>query len=255
MEKNFTMNSKLSLKNKNILITGVGKGIGYELLKDFANRGAFVYGLTRSKTDLIKIGKSKNFKVFLGDVRDEKKIEKIFRVSKKDKRFINGLVNNAGIRQRIKFENIKKKEIKEIFDINFFSIFRIMQIYFKYTRKYKIGASIVNIGSIVGEQGFDSLVGYASSKGALKSLTQSFAIEKAKYKIRANLINPGFIKTSYYEKFKMKKKLYNWTLSRIPQKRWGEPEEISALISFLISDASNYITGETINIDGGWTNS
>ena len=255
MEKNFTMNSNLSLKNKNILITGVGKGIGYELLKDFANRGAFVYGLTRSKSDLIKIGKSKNFKVFLGDVRDEKKIEKIFSVAKKDKRFINGLVNNAGIRQRIKFENIKKKEIKEIFDINFFSIFRIMQIYFRYSRKYKIRASIVNIGSIVGEQGFDSLVGYASSKGALKSLTQSFAIEKAKYKIRANLINPGFIKTSYYEKFKMKKKLYNWTLSRIPQKRWGEPEEISALISFLISDASNYITGETINIDGGWTNS
>ena len=130
-----------------------------------------------------------------------------------------------------------------------------MQIYFRYTRKYKIRASIVNIGSIVGEQGFDSLVGYASSKGALKSLTQSFAIEKAKYKIRANLINTVFIKTSYYEKFKMKKKLYNWTLSRIPQKRWGEPEEISALISFLISDASNYITGETINIDGGWTNS
>ena len=80
-------------------------------------------------------------------------------------------------------------------------------------------------------------------------------LKKAKYKIRANLINPGFIKTSYYEKFKMRKKLYNWTLSRIPQKRWGEPEEISALISFLISDASNYITGETINIDGGWTNS
>ena len=249
------MNSKISLRDKNILITGVGKGIGYNILNDFVKRGAFVYGLTRSKADLKKIGKSKKFKVFLGDVRDISKIEKIFKVSKKDNRLINGLVNNAGIRQRKKFESIKKKEINEIFDINFFSIFRIMQAYFKYLKKNKIKASIVNIGSIVGNNGFDSLVGYASTKGALKSLTQSFAGEKAKYKIRANLINPGFVKTSYYEKFKSKKKLFNWTLSRIPQKRWGEPEEISALASFLISDDSSYITGETINIDGGWINS
>ena len=77
----------------------------------------------------------------------------------------------------------------------------------------------------------------------------------AKKNIRANLVNPGFIKTSYFKNFKKKKNLYNWTLSRIPQKRWGDPNEVSNLICFLLSDLSTYINGTSINIDGGWTGS
>ena len=121
-----------------------------------------------------------------------------------------------------------------------------------YCKKFKIKSSVINIGSIVGEIGFNELSGYSSSKGALKSLTQSLAVEFSKENIRFNLINPGFVKSSYFSKFKKKRKLYDWTLSRIPQKRWGTPEEISSLIYFLISDESEYINGESINIDGGW---
>ena len=84
-------------------------------------------------------------------------------------------------------------------------------------------------------------------------MTKSFAVEMAKYNIRANLVNPGFIKTSYFEKFKKKSKLYDWTISRIPQKRWGDPNEVSNLVCFLLSDLSSYINGTSINIDGGWT--
>ena len=69
------------------------------------------------------------------------------------------------------------------------------------------------------------------------------------------MINPGFIKSSYFKKFKKNKKLYNWTISRTPLKRWGESREVSDLVKFLISDESTYITGESINIDGGWLNS
>ena len=102
--------------------------------------------------------------------------------------------------------------------------------------KNKIKSSIVNIGSIVGENGFDELVGYSSTKGALKSLTKSFAVEHAKDNIRANIVIPGFIKTSYYDKFKSnKKKLYKWTKDRTPMSRWGEPQEVVNLIEFLIS--------------------
>ncbi len=80
-----------------------------------------------------------------------------------------------------------------------------------------------------------------------------FCSRNGKKKIRANSVSPGFTKTSFFKSFKKdKKKLYNWTLSRIPQKRWGEAKEISELIYFLISENSNYITGENINIDGGW---
>ena len=116
----------------------------------------------------------------------------------------------------------------------------------------KLKGSIVNIGSIVGPTGFSELSGYASTKSALIGLTKSYAVEMSKKNIRANIINPGFTKTSYFKKFKQKKKLYKWTLSRIPMGRWGEPNEISYLINFLLSDKSQYITGESINIDGGW---
>jgi NAD(P)-dependent dehydrogenase (short-subunit alcohol dehydrogenase family) len=129
-----------------------------------------------------------------------------------------------------------------------------MKIYFKYSKKYKIKSSIVNISSIVADSGFKDLSGYASTKGALQSLTKCFAVEKANFNIRANLVNPGFIKTSFYEKFRKKKDLYKWTLSRTPMGRWGKPDEVADLICFLISDQSSYINGEVINIDGGWTN-
>ena len=77
----------------------------------------------------------------------------------------------------------------------------------------------------------------------------------SKYNIRANTISPGFIKTSYYENFKKNKKnLYKWTLSRIPQKRWGNPDEVANLVTFILSDKSTYLNGEDISIDGGWTN-
>ena len=130
-----------------------------------------------------------------------------------------------------------------------------MKIFSKYLKLKKAKGSIVNMGSIVGQNGFSELAGYASTKSALVGLTKSFAVEMASSNIRANLINPGFIKTSYFEKFKKKKKLYKWTLNRIPQKRWGDPKEISHMVCFLLSDFSSYITGSSIDIDGGWLSS
>ena len=142
-----------------------------------------------------------------------------------------------------------------IFQTNFFSVFENMKNFAKYLKKNKFKGSIVNIGSIVGNNGFSELSGYASTKTALIGLTKSFAVEMAKNNIRANLINPGFIKTSYFQKFKKKNKLYKWTISRIPQKRWGEPNEVSQITCFLLSDLSSYINGATLSVDGGWTGS
>jgi len=243
------------LSNKNILVTGVGKGMGFDLLQKIISYNGYVYGITRSKADLKKFKNLKNCNVFLGDVRNINIFKKIIAQSKKDKKIINGLVNNAGERQRIKFNNISKKKISNLFEVNFFSIFENMKLYSNYLKNKKIPGSIVNIGSIVGNNGFSELAGYASTKTALIGLTKSFAVEMAKNNIRANLVNPGFIKTSYFKKFKKKSNLYNWTISRIPQKRWGNPEEVSNLICFLLSDLSNYVNGTSINIDGGWTGS
>ncbi len=239
---------------KNVLITGAGKGIGENTVKLFLSKGYFVYALIKNKKDNKKFNKYKNIKIINGNVNNYKLIEKIFTNSNKDNKIITGLINNAGIRQRKKFLDIKDNDLNDVFKTNFFSIFKIMQLFSKNLIKKKFSGSIVNISSIVGQQGFDELSSYGSSKGALISLTKCFAVEMAKKKIRANSISPGFTKTSYFKSFKKdKKKLYLWTLSRIPQKRWGESHEISELIYFLISENSNYITGENINIDGGWS--
>tara|TARA_Y100000590_G_scaffold470020_1_gene661385 strand:- start:2253 stop:2990 length:738 start_codon:yes stop_codon:yes gene_type:complete len=243
------------LKNKNILVTGGGKGIGFSTILQLVKEGAYVYAIVRSRKDLIKFKSIPKVKVFIGNVSNVSLINKILKESLKTKKTITGLVNNAGMRQRIKFEKISKRNIQEVFETNFFSVFNLMQLFSKYLIKKNLKGSIVNIGSIVGQTGFSELAGYASTKSALIGLTKSFAVEMAKNKIRANIVSPGFTETSYFNKFKKKKKLYNWTISRIPMGRWGKPKEVANLISFLLSDNSEYITGENINIDGGWLSS
>ena len=235
-------------------MTGAGKGIGLDITKNLIKDGAFVYALVRSSSDKKNFDKlnTNKIKIFIGDVNDEKIINKIFSQSNKDNRVINCLVNNAGLRFRKNFFKITKNEINSIFQTNFFSIFFICQIFSKNLIKKKMIGSIVNISSIVGINGFNELSLYGSSKGALNSFTKCLAVELANKKIRVNSISPGFTKTSYYKKFKKNKKLYNWTLSRIPLKKWGEPTDVSNTISFLLSEKSKYITGENFNVDGGW---
>lgn len=245
----------MELKKKNILITGAGKGIGETCLKNFINEGAYVYAIIKDRKDNHKFKKLKNISITNGDVSNIKLIQGIIQKSIKDKKKINCVVNNAGIRHRKDFIDISNKELLKVFDVNFFSIFRILQLLSKFWIKNDIEGNVVNITSIVGQIGFKQLSAYASSKGALISLTKSFALEFSDFGIRANSLSPGFTKTSFYEKFKKNKTLYNWTLSRIPQKRWGSSNEISEMVSFLLSDRCKYINGENINIDGGWLNS
>ena len=116
------------------------------------------------------------------------------------------MINNAGIRFRKNFLKITQKDLKKVFETNFFSIFKIMQEYTKYVKKNNFKGNIVNIASIVGQLGFSELSAYASSKAALISLTKSFVSEMKDSGIRANTISPGFTKTSYFKKFKKKKK-------------------------------------------------
>lgn len=246
---------KKLLKNKKILISGVGKGLGYEMMRDCLKNGAFVYGFTRSKYDIKKIKNKfkKNIKIFHGDATDKNFLKKLFLFFKKKEIVLNGLVNNAGERQRISFSDITAKDLQRILNVNFISTFLISQ-YFVKNSKEQIEASIVNIGSIVGEKPFVDLIGYASSKSAIAGFTKSLALELAEksIKIRVNCVNPGFVKTSYYEKFKKNRKLYSWTLKKTSAGRWGNSSEISKLVVFLLSNDSSYINGEIINIDGGW---
>lgn len=243
------------LLNKKILISGIGKGLGLDMFYKCIDSGAFVYGFTRSKKDLKKLKKKylKKSKVFIGDASDYKFIKKLFVYFKKNKIFLDGLVNNAGQRQRKSFFDFTKNDIENILKINFISVFLISLHFMKNVKKENKN-SIVNIGSIVGEKPFVDLIGYASSKTAISGFTKSLALElkKKNYNTRVNCINPGFTKTSYFRKFKKNKKLYSWTLKNISAGRWGNSSEISKLVIFLLSNKASCINGQIINIDGGW---
>ena len=148
-----------------------------DMLKQIVNYGGFVYGITRSRNDLKKFRKINNCKVFVGNVNNTKLFYKILSNSIKEKKIITGLVNNAGERQRLKFDDISQNKLKKLFETNFFSIFQNMQIFSNYLRKNQTKGSIVNIGSIVGNNGFSELPGYASTKTALIGLTKSFLLK------------------------------------------------------------------------------
>ncbi len=240
--------------DKYFFLTGASKGIGRSFLDLLIKHQCFVIILVKNKKEMTEYFDNKKIIIFEGDVCDDKIITRIFSYVIKNKIDIKYLINNAGQRQRKNFLEIQDRDIRNIFDVNFFSVFRLTQEFVRYVKKKKYNASVVNISSIVGSSGFSALSGYGSTKAAITGLTKCLAAEYSG-KIRFNSINPGFTKTSFYNDFKNKeKKLYRWTLSRTPMKRWGRPEEIAELIYFLCSDKSSYINGESINIDGGWSN-
>ena len=117
--------------HKNILITGAGKGIGESTAKLFLSKGYYVYALIKNKEDNIKFKNYQNILIINGNVNNTKLIEKIFSNSNKKNKIITGLINNAGIRHRKKFLEIKNFELKNVFDSNFFSIFKTMQLFSK----------------------------------------------------------------------------------------------------------------------------
>ena len=244
-----------NFKNKNFVLTGAGKGIGFATLQRLYDADANIAIITRSKIDINKIKKkfsSKKVFSFCGDFSFEKDRKLFFEYVKKKMIKIDGLINNAGMRQRKKFDSISKYDLDNIYEVNLKSIFFLTQNFLKIINKNT--GSIINISSIVGPHGFKDLSGYALSKAGLIGLTKSLAIELAGKKIRVNSVSPGFVKSSYARKFKKNlPDLYKFTISKTPLKRWGDCEEVADLILFLLSKNSLYITGNNIFIDGGWS--
>ena len=133
------------LKSKNILITGAGKGIGRACVNDFISKGGYVFALINQKKDNSKFKKHINLKIYNGNVNNQKIINKIFEESKKINKPINCLVNNAGLRFRKNFLKIRKDELRNVFETNFFSPLVIMQIFSKFLIKNKMKGSLINM--------------------------------------------------------------------------------------------------------------
>ncbi len=251
------MSDLIGLTGKICVITGAGKGIGYECARSFALQGAKLALISRTESDLVKLGQDLNLPesdIFwmAGDVSDQDTVKKFIDAVVTKYGEIDVLINNAGIRFRKEFLDISYDEWQNVMNVNVGSTFMFCQEVGRHMIKQKNG-KIINMASVVGTLGLSELAAYGASKGAVISLTKSLAIEWAKHNINVNVLAPGFCETSYTENFKKKSELYQFTLDRTPMGKWGESADVANTCIFLASDMSKYITGEVLSVDGGWS--
>jgi NAD(P)-dependent dehydrogenase (short-subunit alcohol dehydrogenase family) len=246
------------LKNKVCVITGAGKGFGRDLAMTYLSHGAKLALITRSIDDVtsllnaLPIVNAKDCLIVRGDVSDRKVVFSFIQQTIDHFGAIDVLVNNAGMRFRRDFLDITEEEFRLVMNNNFFSMVYLCQAVLPHMSPKRSG-KIINISSIAGTLGLSNLSAYVSSKAAIIGLTKSLAVEFAEKNIQINAIAPGFAKTSYFDNFQKNQDLFKYTLDRIPMKRWGESKEIANVCLFLSSELSDYVTGDVINVDGGWS--
>jgi len=247
----------MGLNDKVVIVTGAGKGIGYETAKLFSSLGCKLAVISRDINDLDIMKKELSVSsgylyCKAGDASNPTTVKEFVADVHQEFGKIDVLINNAGMRFRKSFLDITYKEWQLVMSTNLGSTFLFCQEVGRHMVQKKSGR-IINMASIVGTLGLPNLSGYAASKGGIISLTKSLALEWAAHNINVNVIAPGFCKTSYAEKFQKNSELYNFTIERTPMRKWGEPSDIANACLYLASDLSNYVTGEVLNVDGGWS--
>jgi len=244
----------INLKNQKAVITGASRGIGKSIAFKLAEHGCDLFLLSRTESTLNnvknKILNQFNVKVecYATDTGNPKSVKKAFSeiISKYKK--IDILVNNAGITRDNILIRMSEEEWETVINTNLTGYFNCCKAVIKQMIKQKHGR-IINISSIIGLNGNSGQINYAASKAGIIGLTKSLSKEVGSRNITVNAIAPGFIQTEMTEKLdKINKEKF---LNVIPLKCFGKPEDVANLVSFLASDNASYITGQTINIDGG----
>ena len=236
------------MDKKIVFITGVSRGIGLEIAKCFSNNGYFVLGTSRSDFDLAKVLNSDECLHIQLDVTDRNQISACLDQLKEIDKVPNVLINNAGITKDQLFLRMKNEDWDDVIDTNLTSVFNMSKLFIKSMVKERSG-SIINISSVAGLMGNAGQVNYSASKAGLGGFTRALAKEVAARNITVNCIAPGFIETDMTDHFQ-DKDLEN-ILNQIPANKMGNPQHIADLALFLASPKGNYITGQTISVDGG----
>lgn len=240
------------LQNKAILVTGGSRGIGRSIVKDLVDNGAsvaFTYASQHARAKaLLDECKGKQVFAIQTDVRDTKKMQQVAEevVSKYGK--IDGLVNNAGILNDKPLMLMDREVWQEVLDVNLTGVFNACKAVIIKFMKQKYG-KIVSVTSISGIVGMAGQVNYSSSKAGIIGLTKALAKEVAAYNINVNAVAPGYIQTDMLTNLSDEK--ITELKKRIPMGKFGEPSDISSLVTILLGPASDYITGEVFVVDGG----
>lgn len=249
------MNSLFTLEGRTALITGSSHGLGFSLARGLAQAGATCVLNGRNEQTLEKAVatlKSEQLKVtgYSFSITDKETMSD--RISKIEKEVgpVDILINNAGIQRRGPLESVEEETWREVLETNLTGIYLITQRVVNGMIERKKG-KIINICSLMSEVSRPTVGPYTAAKGGVKMLTKSMALEWAKHNIQVNGIGPGYFATEMNKPLVEDEQFNNWIISRTPAGRWGEPEDLVGTAVFLCSDASNFVTGQIIYVDGG----
>ncbi len=234
--------------SKIVLVTGASRGIGLEAAKHFSKEGYKVIGSSRADFNLGElIGDESAISVQL-DLMSKESIKNLFADLKSEDLLPSVLVNNAGITKDQLFLRMKDEDWDDVIETNLNGLFRVTKAFIKPMVKNKFGR-VINISSVAGLMGNSGQVNYSSSKSAMVGFSRSLAKELGSRNITSNVVAPGFIETDMTTFLNDDEKVE--VSKNIPMKRFGTVQDVAKCIVFLASDEANYITGQTISVDGG----
>lgn len=250
-----------SLQGKIALVTGASYGIGFAMASALAEAGATIV-FNDLNEDLVQKGleayleKGIRAHGYVCDVTDEEQVYAVIAQIEKEVGVIDILINNAGIIKRIPMHEMSAKDFRQVIDVDLNAPFIVAKAVIPGMIKKGHG-KIINICSMMSELGRETVSAYAAAKGGLKMLTRNIASEYGEYNIQCNGIGPGYIATPQTAPLRepqadgSKHPFDSFIIAKTPAARWGTPEDLSGPAVFLASDASNFVNGHILYVDGG----
>ncbi|MCI8735224.1 MAG: 2-dehydro-3-deoxy-D-gluconate 5-dehydrogenase KduD [Clostridia bacterium] len=243
---------KFSLKGKVAIVTGSNTGLGQGICLAYTQAGAKVVGVSRRPSTETAELCGANFYNVLADLSSTDVIPSIIEQTLNKFGRVDILVNNAGIIKREDSIEFSEENWDSVLNVNLKTVFFLTQAVAKQFIKQGGGGKIINIASMLSYQGGVRVPSYTAAKSAIKGLTMTLCNEWAKYGINVNGIAPGYMATNNTEQLRQDGERSADILSRIPAGRWGTPEDLQGAAVFLASEASDYVNGFTLAVDGGW---
>jgi len=245
------------LTGKVALVTGAGRGLGRTMALALAAAGADLALVSRTRPELDSLATEiralgRRAAPFTADITNEAAVEGMIQGAIAELGGLHILVNNAGINIRKPVLELSLEEYERVLDTN-------LKGYFLCARaagRYLVGqgqGKVINVSSIMGHVALATQAAYASSKGAIEQLTKVLAIEWATSGVQVNAVSPTYFETELTRPLFDDAERNAFISGRTPMGRWGQPHELAGAVIFLASDASNFVTGQSILVDGGWT--
>ncbi len=246
---------KFKLNGKTAIVTGASRGLGHGMAIGLAEAGADlvlvgVSDMTASRQEIEKLGR--RCATVMANLNDKECVATIVKIAAEKMGGIDILVNNAGIIRRAPLLEFSEKDWDEVINVNLRTLFFLSQAVAKVMVEQGRGGKIINVASLLSFQGGILVPSYTASKSGVMGLTRIFANELARHNINVNAIAPGYMATDNTKALREDPKRSAEILGRIPAGRWGAADDLMGAVVFLASEASNYMQGHTLVVDGGW---